>query len=346
MCHAVYFNAHADTTYKYVEYFTNLQNNLPMSWITLITSLPTENATARMRAWRALKASGAAVLKDGVYVMPERPACRLVLESVAADVLAGGGSAYVMAVQEPANASFSPLFDRSADFATLLADLPPIQALLATGDRAEATRLCRKARKAFVQVADTDFFPGEAQRQVDTALQALETVIARAAAPDEPQAFAGSITVLQRAQYQGRIWATRARPWVDRLASAWLIRRHIDPKARFMWLAQPQDCPADALGFDFDGATFSHLDGRVTFEVLLASFALEMPALQRLGALVHFLDAGGVQPPEAIGVESVLAGLRATIPNDDELLQAASAVFDALHHQFEPAHPTVSPHGN
>lgn len=241
---------------------------------------------------------------------------------------------------------FLPLFDRGADFAALLADLPPIQALLATGDRAEATRLCRKARKAFVQVADTDFFPGEAQRQVDTALQALEAAIARAAAPDEPQALAGPIAVLQRAHYQGRTWATRARPWVDRLASAWLIRRHIDPQARFMWLAQPQDCPADALGFDFDGATFNHIDGRVTFEVLLASFALEMPALQRLGALVHFLDAGGVQPPEAIGVESVLAGLRATIPDDDALLQAASAVLDALLHQFEPATNTVIPHGN
>ena len=307
-----------------------------MPWITLITSLPTENATARMRAWRALKASGAAVLKDGVYLMPERPACRSLLESVAADVVTGGGSAYVMAVQEPANASFPPLFDRSADFAALLADLPPIQALLAAGDRAEATRLCRKARKAFSHVAETDFFPAEAQRQVEAALKALEAAIARAAAPDEPQAVAGSIARLQRAHYQGRTWATRARPWVDRLASAWLIRREIDPQARLLWLTQPQDCPADALGFDFDGATFSHVEGRVTFEVLLASFALEGPALQRLGALVHFLDAGGVQPPEASGIEAVLAGLRATNPDDDQLLQAACTVFDALLHHFEP----------
>ncbi|MEI7785269.1 MAG: chromate resistance protein ChrB domain-containing protein [Betaproteobacteria bacterium] len=308
-----------------------------MQWLTLITSLPTENATARMRAWRALKASGAAVLKDGVYVLPERPACRAVLESVAADVVAGGGSAYLMAVQEPANASFSALFDRSADYGLLLADLPPIQALLAAGDPAAATRLCRKARKAFAQVAATDFFAAEAQRQVEAALQALEASIARAAAPDEPQAVAGSIALLQRQHYQGRIWATRARPWVDRLASAWLIRRHIDPQARFVWLAQPQDCPAQAVGFDFEGATFSHVGGRVTFEVLLASFALEAPALLRLGALVHFLDAGGIEPPEARGVEAVLAGLRATLTDDDLLLQAASSVFDALIHPFEPS---------
>lgn len=307
-----------------------------MSWLNLITSLPTDTATVRMRVWRSLKASGVAVLKDGVYLLPERPDCRRVLEQAAREVLEAGGSAYVLQVQAPADTDFVPLFDRSVDFAALLAELPPIQALLAAGDRAEATRLSRKARKAFGQVVETDFFPAEAQRQVEAALQTLEAAIARAAAPDEPQAVAGRIAPLQRAHYQGRTWATRARPWVDRLASAWLIRRHIDPQAHILWLAQPQDCPADALGFDFDGATFSHVEGRVTFEVLLASFGLESPALQRLGALVHFLDAGGVQPPEASGVEAVLAGLRATIADDDQLLQTASAVFDALLHPFEP----------
>ena len=307
-----------------------------MSWLNLITSLPTDTATVRMRVWRSLKASGVAVLKDGVYLLPERPGCRLVLEEAAREVLEAGGSAYVLQVQAPANTDFVPLFDRSADFAALLAELSPIHALLAAGDRAEATRLCRKARKAFAQVMETDYFPSEAQRQVDAALQTLEAAIARAASPDEPQAVAGRVARLQRDHYQGSTWATRARPWVDRLASAWLIRRHIDPRAHILWLAQPQDCPADALGFDFDGATFSHVEGRVTFEVLLASFALESPALQRLGALVHFLDAGGVQPPEATGIEAVLAGLRATIADDDQLLQAASAVFDALLHQFEP----------
>lgn len=307
-----------------------------MLWITLITSLPTENATARMRAWRALKASGAAVLKDGVYLMPESPACRAVLESVAADVSGGGGTAYVMAVEEPANADFPALFDRTADFAAWLAELPPIQHQLTAGALADATRLCRKARKAFGLLAETDYFPGEAQRRAEAALLAIEAAVARAASPDEPQSGAGAVAVLQRAHYQGRTWATRARPWVDRLASAWLIQRHIDPQARFLWLAHPQDCPADALGFDFDGASFSHVGALVTFEVLVASFALETPALQRLGGLVHFLDAGGVQPPEAMGVEAVLAGLRATIDDDDQLLQAASSVFDALHHQFEP----------
>ena len=153
--------------------------------------------------------------------------------------------------------------------------------------------------------------------------------------PDEPRPINEAIGRLDLADYRGRIWATRQRPWVDRLASAWLIRRCIDPQAKLLWLMTPSDCPADALGFDFDGATFTHVGARVTFEVLLASFGLETPALQRFGALVHFLDVGGVQPPEAAGIEGALAGLRDTILNDDQLLALASNIFDGLLASFE-----------
>jgi len=194
----------------------------------------------------------------------------------------------------------------------------------------------RKLRKAFEQLAAIDFFPGEAQRQTAAALARLEADAARAAAPDEPHpAVPKAIERLDLAQYQGRVWATRRRPWVDRLASAWLIRRFIDPRARFVWLKSPADCPKRALGFDFDGATFTHVGARVTFETLLASFGLETPALLRLGVLVHGLDAGGVLPPEAPGVERVLAGMRDAIVDDDRLLLAAAGVFEGLLVAFE-----------
>ena len=137
------------------------------------------------------------------------------------------------------------------------------------------------------------------------------------------------------AQYRNRVWATRRRPWVDRLASAWLIRRFIDPQARFLWLKSPADCPKRALGFDFDGATFTHSGAMVTFETLLASFGLQTPALLRLGVVVHALDAGGVIPPEAAGVERVLAGMRDAISDDDQLVLAAAGVFEGLLVAFE-----------
>lgn len=299
-------------------------------WLSLITSLPTENATVRMRAWRALKASGAVVLRDGVYLMPERDSCRAVLEDIADDVRKGGGTALLLRVEEPEGANFISHFDRGAEYAALLSDVVHSRDALSAATVQTTLKQARTLRKTFAGVAAIDFFPGEPQHQADTALRELELACARTLAPDEPHAVEGVIAHLDITSYQGRTWATRQRPWVDRLASAWLIRRFIDPHARFLWLAMPGDCPADALGFDFDGATFSHIGSRVTFEVLIASFALEQPALTRLGLLVHFLDVGGIQPPEAAGVESVLAGLRDGNTDDDELLAAAQAVFDGL----------------
>lgn len=305
------------------------------TWIALITSLPTENAAARMRAWRNLKASGAAVLRDGVYLMPEREDCRGTLDIVAADIRAAEGTALLVRLEEPGDTNFVALFDRSAEFATLLGDVVAARNGLGPDTANDALKQARKLRKAFANLAAIDFFPGEARKQADEALHEFEQQAARALSPDEPHPVEHSITRLEIRDYQGRLWATRQRPWVDRLACAWLIRRYIDPQATILWLPSPADCPADALGFDFDGATFTHVGARVSFEVLLASFGLESPALLRLGALVHFLDVGGVQPPEAAGIESALAGLRDTIRDDDQLLGLATHLFDGLMASFE-----------
>jgi hypothetical protein len=303
-------------------------------WLLLVTSLPTENATVRMRAWRTLKASGAAVLRDGVYLMPDLGNCRGTLEAIATDVVAGAGTALVLPTQEPPGAQFRTLFQRDAEYAALQAELRAIRDALTPHNAAESLKPIRKLRKSLTNAVAIDFFPGEAARLCEAAMQELEQAAARALSPNEPVPGAGAIARCSLAQYQGRTWATRRRPWVDRLASAWLIRRFIDASANILWLDTPQDCPADAIGFDFDGAQFSHVDGMVSFEVLLASFGLESKALLRLGALVRFLDVGGVQTPEALGIESVMAGMRDTMADDDILLAAASAVFNGLLHSF------------
>jgi hypothetical protein len=241
----------------------------------------------------------------------------------------------VLQIEEPEDGNFVGLFERSEEFSALLADIAKLCGELSADTATDILKQTRKLRKTFTSLSAIDFFPGEARRQAETALSELELSIVRIQSPDEPNSIQGSISLLSISKYQGQTWATRSRPWVDRLACAWLIRRFIDPQAHLLWLASANDCPADAIGFDFDGAAFSHVDGRVTFEVLLASFDLEKPALKRLGGLVHFLDVGGVQPPEAVGIESVLAGLRDAINDDDQLLTAASAVFDSLLVTFE-----------
>jgi hypothetical protein len=301
-----------------------------MNYLLLITSLSTQNATARMRIWRELKASGAAVLRDGVYLMPDREGCRNTLEKIAAEVITCRGNALVLRVEEPIAANFSHLFYRGEDYAMLLADVTKTRTALTASTMSKVTREVRKLRRQFAELSDIDFFPDQARQQVDAALHDLELAVARTLSADEPIPAEGRIAQRDIQQFQGKTWATRSRPWVDRLASAWLIRRFIDPHATILWLDSPDDCPEEALGFDFDGASFTHIGNYVTFEVLLMSFGLEQESLKRLGALVHYLDVGGVQPPESVGIESVLAGMRNAITDDTQLLTTAISVFDGL----------------
>ena len=270
-----------------------------MNWILLILTLPTENATARMRAWRTLKNSGAAVLRDGVYLMPEEGSGKALLSDIAEDIEKNGGTTYLLSTHADREA-FAGMFDRSTEFAELADAISKSRAGLTDDTAADTLKQSRKLRRSFEQLCAIDFFSGEAQRQTSSALLDLESAAIRTLSPDEPHAMLGDTAMLSVADYQKRVWATRARPWMDRLASAWLIRRYIDPKAKILWLQSPSDCPPDALGFDFDGATFSHVGAKVTFETLLTSFGLESPTLNRLGSIVHFIDAGGIQPPEAV----------------------------------------------
>ncbi|WP_433771490.1 chromate resistance protein ChrB domain-containing protein [Pseudomonas putida] len=299
------------------------------TWLLLVLGLPTANATERMRAWRALKSCGAAVLRDGIYLLPEHVAGREALEMIEREVLAINGTAYLFSISEPGE-RFIPLFDRSEEYGKLRDDIASCLGELTGENALQTARQARKLRKAFAQLSAIDFFPNEQKQQADSALQTLETAISSALSSDEPGSNAEPIAMLASGDFQGRVWATRKRPWVDRLASAWLIHRFIDPAAHILWLDSVHDCPTDALGFDFDGATFSHAGKRVTFETLLASFQLESPALNRIAAVVHYLDVGGSQPTEASGIERVLAGLRESITDDDQLLQAASSIFNGL----------------
>lgn len=300
-----------------------------IDWSLLILGLPTANATERMRAWRTLKASGAAVLRDGVYLLPEQSAGRETFEAVERDVLAVNGTAFLLSLPEREE-RFSGLFDRSDEYAKLMEEIAGCRADLSPDNALQTARQVRKLRKAFGQLAAIDFFPGVLKNQVDSALQELETAISRALSSDEPSAHDEVINQLERSEYQGRRWATRKRPWIDRLACAWLIRRFIDADAQFIWLDSPSDCPSDALSFDFDGARFSHVGQRVSFETLIESFAVQHPGLARLAEVIHYLDVGGNQPSEAPGIERVLAGLRESIGDDDQLTKIAGGIFDGL----------------
>ncbi len=316
------------------------------AWLTLITSLPGQNTAARVRVWRALKTSGAAALRDGVYLLPRTLQNETVFREQAQEIKAAGGAAHIAEYhpiegEEPGE-DLTRLFDRTAEYADLLHRLDAFKRELVSASEVEARRAIAVLRREFAAAMGTDFFPGPSRTQVEQALADAEAALNARFSPDEPHAAAGALRRHAPTDYQGKTWATRAHLWIDRVASAWLIRRFIDLQSRFLWLKDASRCPKNVIGFDFDGAEFSHVGTRVTFEVLAFSFGLENdPGITRLGAMVHYLDVGGVPVPEAAGFAAVMAGARTQAVDDDELLTEISQTLDYLYAAYsEGGHAT------
>ncbi|HZD21603.1 MAG TPA: chromate resistance protein ChrB domain-containing protein [Burkholderiales bacterium] len=301
----------------------------------LVLSLPTHNSTMRMRVWRALKESGCGVLRDGVYVLPQDAVG--VLPRVEAEIKSAGGFAMTvdLAVKPAQAPAVRKLFDRSADYGELAQKVNAASKTLPRMGHRKAETAVRRLERALDKLAQIDFFPGEAKLQAVQALSALKRELREAYSRGEPRVARKRLRLVNKRQYQKRLWATRQHPWVDRLASAWLIKRFIDPAAKFAWIERPEERPRKAVGFDFDGADFTHIGNRVTFEVLLASFDLEHDAaLIAIGAVVHFIDVGGIPVGDAKGLETMLRGIKEKARSDDALLAEAMRVFDHLYSAY------------
>ena len=304
----------------------------------LVLSLPARNSTVRMRVWRALKDSGCGVLRDGVYLLPAGAAGSAVLAEMETEIRSAGGFAMTAELKlrtDEQAADVRKLFDRSAGYGALVQNLGAAQASLPRLGPRRAQTTVRRLERAFGKLSEIDFFPGQARIQAADALAALNRSFQDAYTSAEPQSSRKRLRRADKARYQKRVWATRKDPWVDRLASAWLIKRFIDREAKFAWLERPRDRPARAVGFDFDGAEFTHVGNRVTFEVLVASFGLDNdPALAPIAAAVHFLDIGGIPVADAKGLETLLRGAKEKARSDDALLAEAMRVLDLFYSAY------------
>ncbi|HEY7240841.1 MAG TPA: chromate resistance protein ChrB domain-containing protein [Burkholderiales bacterium] len=292
----------------------------------LVLSLPARHSTLRVRVWRTLKQTGCGVLRDGVYVLPKSALGGKVLRAMESEIASAGGSAMIveLAPKQRELSRMRRLFDRSADYDELVRRIAA----------ANSPRALPRLERSFAALAAIDFFPDAAKRRAAEALAAFR----RAHPVGEPRASLRQVRPLDPKTYQNRVWATRKNLWVDRLASAWLIKRFIDRDARFVWLDSPRERPKKAVGFDFDGAQFTHIDGRVTFEVLLASFGLQADrGLAAVAKAVHFLDVGGIPVADAKGLETLLRGAKERIKNDDALLAEATRIFEHLYSAYAAA---------
>jgi len=288
-----------------------------------------------MRVWRALKATGCGVLRDGVYLLPEKAPTLHAFDEVESQVQAAGGFAMTVDLEFRTSAQREHarnLFDRSGEYGALVESARALKPTMGKLGARKAETAARRLQKSLDDLEALDFFPGEARTQAREAIAALKEDIRRIDGSGEPRSRAGRLKRADPSRYQGRIWASRKDPGIDRLACAWLIKRFIDRDARFAWLEGPRKRPKDSVGFDFDGADFTHVGSRVTFEVLLASFALDGdPALAAIGAAVHYLDAGGIPVADARGIETLIRGVAQNARNDDERVVKAGGVFDHLY---------------
>jgi len=281
------------------------------------------------------------VLRDGVYLLPVTAPAEI-LGKLESEIRSQGG--FAMTLETTPRTADQPalrvLFDRTSGYADLVKKIAEAKARLRQLGPRRGQTAVKRLEQAFSRLCAIDFFPGEAKQQAGAALAGLKSAYREQHSTTEPRSSMKGLKQRAPAAFQRRVWATRKSPWVDRLASAWLIKRFIDRDARFVWLERPSDLPKKAVGYDFDGAEFTHVKNRVTFEVLLASFGLsEDPALAQIAAAVHYLDVGGIPAPDARTVETLLKGAKEKARSDDHLLADAMRTLDLLYSGYRAAEP-------
>lgn len=318
------------------------------SWLIFFHTLPAKPVAARMRVWRRLSRAGALHLKGSVYVLPHSEEHHELLTWLTQEIETLGGQADFVSVPRTATLDSSDvvaLFNqaRGQAYGALLPEVENLERTLSGPrgrlDQEALKRLAgqvRRLREQHRELSEVDFFGAAQGADLGRGLEALEERLAALRATAAGQTAKPARPALRprnRQDYQGRLWITRPRPFVDRMASAWLIRRFIDPEARFGFAAEGQPLPPGAVGFDMLGGEFSHLGDWCSFEVLSKAFGLKDKALKRLAAIVHEMDLrdGKFNAPQARGAEEILRGVLRTAQDDQEALQKGMAVFELLH---------------
>jgi hypothetical protein len=290
-----------------------------------------------MKVLRTLETLGCAVLRDGVYLLPDSQDARSGLAKLAEYVERISGSAYMLwvrSIDEAQSKQLRGLFDRSAQYRELIKTVESLKAGFGISDPVAISRVLGKQRRDLEAISALDFFSSPLKAKAERAVAEMELQVRELMFPGKSTSPSAGVARANRTYFR-RAWATRKPLFTDRLASAWLIRRFIDPEASLIWLDKAAACPATAVSFGFDGATFHNSKHHVTYEELLASFKLDRnPALVKIGKLVHVLEAGGSRVAEAAGVETLLAGAKRRATTDDELLAETEKTFDLLYEAY------------
>lgn len=303
-------------------------------WLLLIHQLPAEPAYLRVKTSRRLKALGAVALKSSVYVLPDRPGTREDFHWLRREICDGGGEATLAAcrfVQGTTDAEIVELFrsTRNEEYA----DLAKAIAKAMEGDAASRSDL-QRFRQRIEQVRERDHFGAPGRAAAEHALAVLDRRI---------RGEGGKEHVSMEERPDGVTWVTRKDVYVDRMASSWLIRRFIDPRATFKFVAAEGYRPLEGeRRFDMFEGEYTHEGDRCSFETLVHRFGLHDPGLGPIAEIVHEIDCKDDKygRPETAGIATVLSGIAAAHADDHDRLAASSSLFDGLLERFREGRAT------
>lgn len=315
--------------------------NAGARWLLLIHQIPSKPDYLRVRIGRRLERVGAIAIKNSIYVLPFSTRAVADLQRVLGEIIDGGGEASICRaefvdgltdgeIEQLLRDARARDYDEIAGRArVLLRRLPPVRGVK-DEHRARVEADLAHIRARLDALSRIDFFDAQASSAAMSLVHSIEDRLRPARSADFPH---GSVTG-PRSEMQNRVWVTREGIFVDRIASAWLIRRFIDPHARFKFVAPKGYRPQTGeLRFDMFEAEYTHEGDRCTFETLLHRFQLDDPALSEIAEIVHEIDLRDEKfgREDARGIERVLAGIAASHPDDVSRLERGAALFDDLY---------------
>ena len=301
-----------------------------MNWLIFSYTLPAKGKSSpRVSLWRRLQYLGAIDL-TGLYVLPETPETLESISWLAQEVKTTQGDATVMQVQKFHSLSDKGMIEkfnreRSKDYQLLVLDIEDYQKGIAKElKQSQSTKALGKLKRQFEGITRIDFFASPMKAQVAKMLEKLE----------QPAYTSINVKVVKRQDYQDKTWVTRPKPYIDRLASIWLIHTFIDPKAEFRYHDKAK---SNEISFDMPDARFGHTGNLCTFETLLHSFGIKDNTVQKMAPIIHELDLQDdyYSQSESFGIEAILKGWLKQNLKDKELEIRGLTLFEGLYQSLK-----------
>jgi hypothetical protein len=316
-----------------------------MKWLFLVSQVRTSNSRERVKVWRLTKKVGALLYRNSVYVLPyskERMEdfqwlCQEIKDSK------GDASTFISESNNTAeNNALIRLFQesRTSDYTTLInaahtmiARIQQAQGLSTSPKQIKKIDKGYKSMlEAFQEAQRLDFFNNSLSKE---AKHALDDVRSQFSALRPATGSESELSIHVTREFQKKVWTTREHIHIDRVCSSWLIRRFIDPKAKFVFTSETK-LPKNAIPFDAPGGEFGHHGDHCTFETLLRSFQLKDKALGEIAEIVHDIDLKDqkFKRPEASGIDAIIRSLSDSLQDDHKTVEIGSVILDALYERF------------